>query len=291
MKDFQTHNQQIQQLRKKGLVITNSSKVKRLLESDNYYTIVNGYRELFAASTTPFRFLPGTGFMEIYSLYDLDRELRGIYLKYLLKIEKTLQTLSSYYFSKENKRNNRAYLDFRKFRVPTPASGFPQASDIHKTISMFSTKMANTHDTAIQHYITKHQEVPFWVLANSLTMGDIGYVYYFMMDAQRRELAQHLTNLRRTEYRDKTIKVTEHDIDIMLFFGKFFRNSCAHNERFFCKGTQKIQNIKILLDKSKDFLTKRDFLSFSNSIHRLFDDYAPKFITISISSIRRKAGF
>lgn len=59
MKPFKTHNQQLQVFRAKNLVITNPSRVKRILERENYFSVVNGYRQLFAISTSPFRFISG----------------------------------------------------------------------------------------------------------------------------------------------------------------------------------------------------------------------------------------
>jgi abortive infection bacteriophage resistance protein len=291
MKIFKTHNQQLQMLRTKGLVISNASRVKRILERENYYSVVNGYRTLFAVSTAPFRFITGTNFDEIYALYDLDRELRSVYLKNLLKIEKNLQSLSAYFFSADNSRNNRAYLDFRNFRVPPQNRSFPNSNEIHKTISMFSAKMANGYDEAIQHYITKHQEVPFWVLVNSLALGEIGFVYYFLKDNQRTSIAKYFSKQRRSEYGDPSINISPSDIDIFLFNAKHYRNSCAHNERFFCKQTSRIQNIKLLMDKMKSYLTKKDFTFFEKSVTKLFDESASKFHSISISSIKTKAGF
>lgn len=235
MKKFLTHNQQLKNLRHKNLVIKNSSKTKRILESENYYTIINGYRSIFQdpSSHRPFRFRNGTTFEEIHSLYELDAELRNIYMKYILKIEKSFQSLVAYFFAKDNKNNNRAYLDFRNFRKPVLKKGFPRANAIHKTIAMFSNKMANEHDFAIQHHITVHQEVPIWVLINSLTLGEIAYVYYYLKDHLRLEIAKYYKNHRNKEYSTHVYSIRPDDIDNFLFSAKHFRNACAHNERFF----------------------------------------------------------
>ena len=194
-------------------------------------------------------------------------------------------------FSADNSRNNRAYLDFRNFRIPSQNRGFPNSNEIHKTISMFSSKMANNYDAPIQHYITRHQEVPFWVLVNSLALGEIGYVYYFLKDNQRKSIAKYFTNQRRNEYRDPSINISPSDVDNFLFNAKHYRNSCAHNERFFCKHTSGIQNIKLLMDKMKSYLTKKDFAIFEKSVTTLFDESTSKFHSISISSIKSKSGF
>lgn len=88
MKQFKTHNSQLKMLRDKGLTISNSSRVKGILERENYFTLINGYRGVFAYQKSPFCFEWGTTFEHIHWLYELDREQRSTYLMYLLKMEK-----------------------------------------------------------------------------------------------------------------------------------------------------------------------------------------------------------
>ncbi|SUM36124.1 abortive infection bacteriophage resistance protein [Mammaliicoccus fleurettii] len=45
MKPFKTHNQQLKILRDRGLEVP--SEKKRDLENENYYNIINGYKDLF----------------------------------------------------------------------------------------------------------------------------------------------------------------------------------------------------------------------------------------------------
>lgn len=47
MKPFKTYNQQLKILRNRGLIISNGSKAIRILERENYYTVINGYKFFF----------------------------------------------------------------------------------------------------------------------------------------------------------------------------------------------------------------------------------------------------
>lgn len=47
MKPFKTYNQQLKILRDRGLIISNGSKAIRILERENYYTVINGYKFFF----------------------------------------------------------------------------------------------------------------------------------------------------------------------------------------------------------------------------------------------------
>lgn len=50
MKPFKTHRQQLRILRDRGLTISKDgegSKVMRVLEKENYYNVINGYKDPF----------------------------------------------------------------------------------------------------------------------------------------------------------------------------------------------------------------------------------------------------
>lgn len=105
-KSYKSYQQQLNILRSRGMVIgkgTQGSRTMRILERENYYNIINGYKELFLASkatdATDELYKTGTTFDEVYALYNFDREIRNIYLKYLLKLENTFKTVIAHEFS------------------------------------------------------------------------------------------------------------------------------------------------------------------------------------------------
>lgn len=81
MKPFKTHRQQLSILRSRGLNIKDGSKAMRILERENYYSLINGYKDLFLLKDSnnkviePERYITGTSFDEIYNLYCFDRDL------------------------------------------------------------------------------------------------------------------------------------------------------------------------------------------------------------------------
>lgn len=48
-KPFKTHNQLLKILRNRGVVISDGAKAKRILERENYYCIINGYKLMTSA--------------------------------------------------------------------------------------------------------------------------------------------------------------------------------------------------------------------------------------------------
>ena len=73
----------------RGLQIVNNAATQRIIEAENYYKLFNGYKEPFLDSTkSDETYLPGTKFEEIYALYLFDRELRNIFIRYILENRK-----------------------------------------------------------------------------------------------------------------------------------------------------------------------------------------------------------
>lgn len=73
-KEFKTYRQLLSILRERGLNIntgSQGSRVMRILESENYYNVVNGYKEFFLAprtgTTTNETYISGATFDEIHA--------------------------------------------------------------------------------------------------------------------------------------------------------------------------------------------------------------------------------
>ena len=52
MKEYKTFNQQLTILRNRGLIVPTDGKPKRFLEQENYYNVINGYKDLFLLKDT-----------------------------------------------------------------------------------------------------------------------------------------------------------------------------------------------------------------------------------------------
>lgn len=106
MKEYKTFNQQLAILRSRGMIVPKNGAPKRFLEEENYYNVINGYKDLFLLkdekghSVTPEKYLENTHFDELKTLFLFDRELRFLFLKYLLIFENSFKTVISHEFSK-----------------------------------------------------------------------------------------------------------------------------------------------------------------------------------------------
>ena len=67
-KTFLTTNKQLRQLRARGMVISNGGRTKKIIEMENYYNLINGYKGLFLDRNytgTGESYLPGTTFVSL----------------------------------------------------------------------------------------------------------------------------------------------------------------------------------------------------------------------------------
>ncbi|HHL9940151.1 TPA: Abi family protein, partial [Streptococcus pyogenes] len=75
MKEYKTFNQQMMILRGRGMTVPTDGRPKRFLEQENYYNVINGYKDLFlkrdanGRAIVPEEYLDGTHFNELKKLF------------------------------------------------------------------------------------------------------------------------------------------------------------------------------------------------------------------------------
>lgn len=226
MKEFKTIEEQIELLKSRNLKIHDEQKAKKILITNNYYNIINGYKDIFLESNKDY--INNTSFEEIYALYEFDRSLRSIFLEFILKIENSMRTLVSYYFSKHHGNNN--YLTLNNFEiyenvnVPTKTKE-RQLRYIQELIGTINKKIANSIESKsyINHYIINYGFIPMWVLVNILSFGDVSNFFKLMRQKERIEISNEFN-------------ILEFNLSNLISILAHTRNLCAHDERLYnCK--------------------------------------------------------
>lgn len=136
---FVSHRSMLKILREKGMDIgkgAEGSRVIKILESENYYNVINGYKDLFIdhnkKSIHGEAYKSGTKFNELYGLYTFDRNLRIIYLKYLVQIENNFKSILSHNFSKDYGHENYLKLDNFDIKPSTDTKYLQKLADENK---------------------------------------------------------------------------------------------------------------------------------------------------------------
>lgn len=312
-KPFKTHNQQMKILRKRGLTV--KSNDKRALEEHGYYSIVNGYKQLFLQKNssgkpiTPEQYIENASFKEIKSLYDFDKNLRRILYTPLMEYESNLKSEISYRFSKEHQELH-SYLAIGNY-----SDDKGKIFSVAKTISYLSNHIqrnANkkSDENAISHYLKEQKHVPLWVLVNYLTFGQLNYFYSVCEDGIKLNIAKDFAAKYKRSYNTE-IKISPQSIDSLNSLANNFRNFVAHNEITYSKKIFKskkyrpIKNDLSLTDFElssqcgvfelivalKLVLSKKEYKDFVKQLFKLFDKYKPYFQSVSFDDILSDMNF
>lgn len=247
----------------------------RILHKENYYSLINGYKDLFLDESTQEnnkeeKFRKGSTLDEIYSLSIFDRNLRIIVLKRILKIEREFKSLVAYEFCFHNS-NHGDYLLLSSFNNSNPDSKKyeKKMQQIQKLIDSIKESIEYYKDKKdnLRHYIDEYGSIPFWVLVNTMSFGKISTFYNFMKESQKDSIALNYNFSQKvlTRYMKVLSEV---------------RNICAHDERFFnirlgrdseIADTKYHSKLKIPIVNTKYTQGKNDFFAILIILKRIME--------------------
>lgn len=226
-KTFSSIYDQIKRLESKGLAV-DAEKAKDILEKENYYNVVNGYKDLFvdkAFAGMDEKYKSGADFGELYSLYLFDRELRNIFIKYILIIENNIKTVLAHDFSAKYGHDN--YLKIsnfdtrtKKWEKKTPAQKVGAVSGLIANIQREISRQLSKNNQMISHNMLQYGYVPLWVLVNALTLGTISIFYSFLKEKDQNDVG-------------RSFGLKPDEMTQILFILTIYRNACAHDERLY----------------------------------------------------------
>lgn len=252
-KPFKSHNTMLRLMRSRNIAIgkgTEGSKVKSILARENYYSIINGYKDIFLDSEITDRtgedyYVTGTTFFHIYSVYCFDRNLRSILMKGLLQAEQNLCTKVSYRFA-ENNKSEFSHLNINNFSK----ADLPTTTRLISTLLSVTQRNSKDKDSGFYHYLTHHQDLPLWVLVTKLTFGEITYFYKSMIPSLQERVLGDINKDYTTEFGTPIAQPTSsliskfNDIlDVLVAF----RNICAHGDRLYNHRVRTGKNTRKLL--------------------------------------------
>ncbi len=297
-KVFRTIDEQIDILKDKGLEISDVEKTKDILLRENYF-FLNAYRIVFLKKDGSRKFIPGTTFDELYSLFKFDRQIRNIIFKNILIIENNYKSILSYVLSKAYGYKERDYLNPNNF--DNSNGKIRQINDLLRKIKR-QIRINAPQNRATSHYINNYGYIPLWVGVKVLSFGIISEVFGILKDDDKEELA-------------RLYKLKVCDLEDYLPILANYRNLCAHEDLLFDHKTQKsISDTKyhaiLQITKNEDdeyiygksdlfavilvlksMLSVDDFKMLMNELIYEFDSLSGKLNSIGIESVLEKMGF
>lgn len=213
---FMTYDQQLNKLQnEKSLSIPNPDNAKKLLEEISYYSLIVGYKNLFLhPASKKYKF--GVSFDEIVAFYHFDEQLRNVFLKYILQVERHLKSMISYHFCNKHGESQTEYLNPNNFDYAKHTRQVTRLiNSLSKTIALPSNYRY------IAHHARKYQNVPLWVATNAMTMGQISAFYQYMTNDLQVKVSKAYPNY------------TEKQLHQFITIIAKYRNVCAHGERLY----------------------------------------------------------
>ncbi len=221
-KQFKNLDEQIEIFKHKGLIISDEKYAKQVLLRENYF-FLNGYRHLFFQSNEEKKYIKGTTFEELYSVFLFDRSFRNIIFKYLLVIENNLKSITSYQLSKKYGYRETDYLKVKNFTNKVDRQR--QVNDLLKKMKR-QIRVNGSQHTATLHYVSNYGYIPLWILVKLLSFGIVSEMFSILKEEDQKEIA-------------KIYHVEVEELIIYLPILANYRNLCAHEDILYENKTQK----------------------------------------------------
>jgi abortive infection bacteriophage resistance protein len=215
-KEFKTLDEQVDILKSKGLVISDVEKTKKILLRENYF-FINGYRHLFYKSPQEKKFIQGSTFEELYSLFIFDRNVRNIMFKNLLIVENNIKSILSYQLSKKYGIREKEYL--RPSNFTRDVARGRQVADIINKMKRQIRANIKQHSATL-HYVTNYGYTPMWVVVKVLSFGIMSELYTILKDEDQTSIADYYN-------------IDSENMEIFLSIAANYRNLCAHEDILF----------------------------------------------------------
>lgn len=212
---FFSFNEQVSLIIEKGIEIKDKDYAKEMLQQIGYFPLIGGYKHLFKIPTTN-KYKAGTTIEEIICLYKFDTDLRELFFKYLLEIERYMRSLMSYYFTQYYGVSQKQYLDIKNYNDTKR-----NHATILKLIATLKRAITTTDYTYINYYRKTYRNIPLWVLINILTFGNISKMFQVLPQSLKSQVSKNFRQLNQRQ------------MDQFLSVLTKYRNVCAHGERLF----------------------------------------------------------
>ena len=250
MKEYKNSKELLDYIISKGVIVTNKEFALDKIKKYSYYSIINTYKDVFKDSSNNYK--NNVTFDEIYSLYEFDKNIRSIFLKYILEIETVIKSLLAELLSLKYGIDN--YLLTNNF------DNNINSKIIQDNIDKINEEIAkqNGKHEAITHYINEYGFVPPFVLIKILTWGELSRLYSMLKQTDRQAISKEF------KVPDKFLKQVMKNITMI-------RNICAHNDRMFSFHSKFLITFKIIDINYKNKDNSTNVYMIMKSMQRLLD--------------------
>ena len=286
MKEYRTNEELIDYLSSKGVLISDKEYAVQKIERYTYYSIVNTYKSVFKDKDG--NYIDNVTFDEIYALFEFDKSLKNIILKYCLEIETVIKSIMANQISKIYGIKN--YLNASNW---DSSINNEIKENLLNKINNEIEKDYNVH-TAVTHYLDKYGFVPPFVLVKILTFGVASSYYGLLKQSDRQAIAKYF------KISDKLLKqilknlttvrnVAAHSDRLYNYTSKFYLSFKLIDEDYI--KSDNITNLYMVLRCMEKLLMKEQYEDLYNSIDAEIEKLGNKLKSIEIDDILKIMGF
>ena len=226
MIDFKTIDEQIEIQKNRGLIFSDEAFAKNQLILNNYYNVINAYKDLYVIKNgqPDEHYKPDVTFENLYDTYLFDTQLKEIFLRNILKIEKAVKSAIAHIFAKNHVGDD--YIDIQNFKNYVDKNGKFSTKTVVQLFKDRLNEKVKQNNKMICHYHYKYQHVPIWVFVNVLTLGEITKLFTVMKDADQDDVSLLLSTATKNQINTSELKRFLNELTMV-------RNICAHNGRMY----------------------------------------------------------
>ena len=286
MKEYKNNEELIEYLISKNIIIHDKEKALKNIEKYSYYSIINGYKSVFKDKNNNYK--ENTSFEEIFALYEFDKNIKAIFLKYILEIEVVIKSLMANVLAEEY--GVKEYLKLEHFEHTA------DEKIINDFIEKIEKEIDDNHikHPAIKHYKDTYNFIPPFVLTKILTFGAISKYYSLLKQSDRQKISKYFKlsdKLLRQILINLTMvrNISAHSDRLYSYRNKYdigFKNieKDYNRKEYLCNLYMIIKSMKVLLDEEK-------YKEFENLLNNELDKLKEKLIVIDINDILRIMGY
>ena len=286
MKEYRTNEDLIEYLSLKGVTISDKADALQKIERYTYYSIVNTYKSIFKGKNG--NYIDNVTFSEIYALFEFDKNLKNIILKYSLEIETVIKSIMANQISKVY--GVKEYLNISNW---DSSINDDIKENLFNKINNEIDKDYNTH-TAVTHYIDKYGFVPPFVLVKILTFGVASSYYGLLKQSDRQAIAKYF------KISDKLLKqilknlttirnVAAHSDRLYNYTSKFYLSFKLIDKNYV--KSDNITNLYMVIRCMEKLLTNEQYDDLYNSISKEIEKLENNLNSISIDKVMNIMGF
>ena len=286
MKEYKNNEELIDYLISKNVLINDKETALKNIEKYSYYSIINGYKAVFKDENNNYK--ENTTFEEIFALYEFDKNIKAIFLKYILEIEVVIKSLMANTIAEE--------YGIEEYLIAEKLDTKVDENIINDFIEKVEKEIDDNYikHPAIKHYKDTYNFVPPFVLTKILTFGAISKYYSLLKQSDRQKISKYFKlsdKLLRQILINLTMvrNISAHSDRLYTYRNKYdisFKNieKDYNRKEYLCNLYMIIKSMKVLLDEEK-------YQEFEDLLNKEVEKLKGKLIVIDINDILRIMGY